>query len=224
MLSSVVGKIEEGRAMKILFAALLLSICAPVAALAQGATASAAARDESGVTVVKSGWSKERVGWERDPFSGPLENFEEMRTRVRNEKRVDIAKSGGQADVDRLKTEARADAANTAAVRKQQERPARYVFMYKVSLRNGGAKAIRAVDWDYVFFEKGTTREVGRLRFTSDEKIAPGKSKGLTVVARQPPAQTVSVQALNDKERDALDGRIEIVRVEYADGSVWKRQ
>jgi hypothetical protein len=207
--------------MKFLFATLL-TVCASVAAAAQATLP--AAPDASGIAVLKSNWSKERVGWEGDPFAGPLENFDEMRTRVRNEKRVDIAKSGGgQAEVDKVKTEARADAANTAAVRAQQERAARYVFMYKVWLRNDGAKPVRAVDWDYVFCEKGTTREVGRLQFASEEKIAPGKSKGLTVVARQPPAQTVSVQALNEKERDALDGRIEIVRVEYTDGSVWKR-
>ncbi|MDT7602557.1 MAG: hypothetical protein QOF61_554 [Acidobacteriota bacterium] len=207
--------------MKFLFAALL-SFCAWTVAPAQAIDP--AAPDAPGIAVLKSGWSKERIGWERDPFSGPLENFEEMRTRVRNEKRVDIAKSGGgQSDVDKVKTEARADAANTAAVRRQQERPARYVFMYKVSLRNDGAKAIRSVDWDYVFFDKGTTHEIGRRQFTSDEKIAPGKSKELTIVARQPPTETVSVQALNEKERDALDAHIEIVRIEFADGSVWKR-
>jgi hypothetical protein len=207
--------------MKFLFAALLITFTSIVAAAQATAPAAQAA---PGVSVIKSGWSKERVGWEGDPFAGPLENFEEMRTRVRNEKRVDIAKSGGgSSDVDKVKTEARADAANTAAVRGQQERPARYVFMYKVSLRNDGAKPIRSIDWDYVFCEKGSAREVGRRQFTSDEKIAPGKSKELTVVAREPPAQTVSVQSLNEKERDALDGRVEIVRIEYADGSVWKR-
>jgi hypothetical protein len=207
--------------MRILLALLLL--CgAPVVAATQDDKRDA--RESPAVTVVKSGWSKERLGWEGDPFAGPLENFDEMRARSRNEKRIDDAKRGGnQLDLNKAERETRADAANVEAVRKEKQKPARYVFMYKVSLRNDGAKPIRAIDWDYAFFEKGTAREVGRLQFTSEEKIAPGKSKELTVVARQPPAQTVSVHALNDKERDALDGRIELVRIEYADGSVWKR-
>ncbi|MCA1631080.1 MAG: hypothetical protein LC785_14760 [Acidobacteria bacterium] len=208
--------------MKLLFAPLLFAAATTVAAAAQD-TPSAAA-DAPGVVVVKSVWSKERLNWERDPFAGPLENFDEMRARARNEKRIDDAKRGGsQSDIDKATREARADAANVAAVRKERQKPARYVFMYKVSLRNGGAKPIRAIDWDYAFFEKGTAREVGRLQFTSEEKIAPGKSKELKVVARQPPAQTVSVHALGEREHEALDGRIELVRVEYADGSVWKR-
>jgi hypothetical protein len=207
--------------MRILLAVLLLS-AAPVVVAAQGKEGGA--REPSAVTVVKSSWSKERLGWEGDPFGGPLENFDEMRARARNEKRIDDAKRGGnQLDLNKAERETRADAANVEAVRKEKQKPARYVFMYKVSLRNDGAKPIRALDWDYVFFEKGTAREVGRLQFTSEQKIAPGKSKELTVVARQPPAQTVSAQALNERERDALDERIEIVRVEYADGSVWKR-
>ena len=52
------------------------------------------AQEPSGVEVVKSSWGKVRIGWERDPFSGPLENFDEMRSRARNERRV--AQGGGE--------------------------------------------------------------------------------------------------------------------------------
>ena len=49
---------------------------------------------DPGVEVLKSSWSKIRIGWERDPFSGPLENFDEMRSRARNERRVAVG--GGE--------------------------------------------------------------------------------------------------------------------------------
>src|ERR1044071_5768243 len=62
----------------------------------------------SGAEVVKASWSKIRIGWERDPFGGPLENFDEMRSRARNERR--IASGGGE----RAKREAKADEANIA--------------------------------------------------------------------------------------------------------------
>jgi uncharacterized protein affecting Mg2+/Co2+ transport len=207
--------------MRILLATLLLCVASVVVASQDDKRG---AQEPSGVTVIKSSWSKERINWEGDPFAGPLENFDEMRARARNEKRIDDAKRGGnQLDLNKAERDARADAANMEAVRKQQNKPARYVFAYKLSLRNDGAKAIRVIDWDYVFFDKGTTREVGRRQFTSEAKIAPGKSKELSVIARLPPAQTVSVQSLNEKERDALDGQIEIVRIEYTDGTIWKR-
>ena len=67
------------------------------------------AQEPSGVEVVKSSWSKIRIGWERDPFGGPLENFDEMRSRARNERRV--ATGGGE----RARREAKADEKNLAA-------------------------------------------------------------------------------------------------------------
>jgi len=36
-------------------------------------------QEPSGIAVVRFSWSKERLGWEKDPFSGPVENFDEMR-------------------------------------------------------------------------------------------------------------------------------------------------
>src|SRR5918998_369502 len=87
-----------------------------------------APQDPSGVEIVKCSWSKIRIGWERDPFAGPLENFDEMRSRARNERRV--AQGGG----DRAKREAKADAANIA---KQREKPpSQYYFIYKTKLKN----------------------------------------------------------------------------------------
>jgi hypothetical protein len=204
--------------MKILLAAFLLCGASVVVA-AQDNTRGA--REPSDVTVVKSSWWKERIGWEGDPF----ENFDDMIANTRNDKRVDNAqRSRSPLSVSRVEHQVQAeDNVKIEAPGKQQAKNARYVFTYKVSLRNDGAKAIRAVDWDYVFFDKGTRREVGRRQFASAAKIAPGKSKELSVSASQPPARTVSVQTINAKERDALDGRIEIVRVEYADGTIWKR-
>src|ERR687890_679848 len=96
--------------------------------------------DASGVAVVKFGWDKERVNWERDPFGGPVENFDAMRVRARNEKRIDDAKRAGGAEVDRAQREARADAAIVQAARRDKG-PARYGFRYRLAVRNEGAKA-----------------------------------------------------------------------------------
>ncbi|MGH9901704.1 MAG: hypothetical protein ACRD68_07820, partial [Pyrinomonadaceae bacterium] len=61
-------------------------------------------QDPPDLVVVKQDWSKERINWERDPFGGPVENYDEMRARARNERRVEEAKRvGSAADVDRVK-------------------------------------------------------------------------------------------------------------------------
>ena len=64
---------------------------------------------------------------------------------------------------------------------------------------------------------------VGRIELGSDDKIEPGKKREMTFLLPTPPAKTISVQALNDKERQGLTEQIILVRVVYADGSVWQR-
>lgn len=177
--------------------------------------------DPSKIEVVKFSWTKERIGWERDPFGGPIENFDETRARQRNEKRIEDAKRGGSAEVDKIKREARADAANIAAKHKQA--PSRYVFIYKTTVKNVSDKPIKSIDWDYVFLDRTNETELGRREFTSEEKISPGKSKELTVTITKPPTQTISVTALNTGERKTLTEHVIIVRIDYADGTSWQR-
>jgi hypothetical protein len=170
-------------------------------------------QEPSGVEVVKSSWSKIRIGWERDPFGGPLENFDEMRSRVRNERRV--ASGGGE----RARREAKADEANLA--KQRQRPPSQYYFIYKTKIKNNHTAAITQIDWDYVFFERGTENEIGRQEFTSDEQVGPGKTKELVVTITSPPTRTISVTSLSLEERDRLSEKIVLVRVKYADGHVW---
>jgi hypothetical protein len=173
-----------------------------------------AQQESSGVEVVKASWSKIRIGWERDPFGGPLENFDEMRSRARNERRV--AQGGGE----RAKRDAKADEANLA--KQREKNPPRYYFIYKTKIKNTHTAAITQIDWDYVFYERDTENELGRQQFTSDEHVGPGKEKELTVTITSPPTRTVSVTSLNLEEHDRFSEKIVLIRVKYADGRVWQ--
>jgi uncharacterized protein affecting Mg2+/Co2+ transport len=216
------------RAMKTLFRCLLVA-----AALHAGAAQHVSAQtpattakheveaDAPGVIVLKFSWSKERLGWERDPFGGPVENFDEMRVRARNEKRIDDAKRGGSPEVDRIRRESKADSA--ILEQRRRKSPPRYGFMYKVTVKNAGTKVIKSLDWDHVFFDPQTKAETGRHQFTGDEKIAPGKQKEFTVFASVPPSRTISVYELNKHERATVGDAVVIMRILYADGSVWQR-
>lgn len=185
--------------------------------------AQTAAEGPAGVAVVKHSWSKERLGWERDPFGGPVGYAEEARIRARNEKRIDDAKRGGDSvGAERARRDAQTDAAIIERARRKSA--PRYAFHYKASVRNDGPKAIKSVDWDYVFSDAASGDELGRLQFTSDAKIDPGKTRGLDVFTHAAPTKTVSVDALNSRERDGLREHVVLVRVVYADGTVWQRQ
>src|SRR5262245_60473087 len=88
-----------------------------------GGTLIVYAQEPNTVEVVNASWTKMRIGWERDPFGGPLENFDEMRSRTRNERRV--ATGGGE----RAKREAKADEANLE--KQREKKPSQYYFIYK---------------------------------------------------------------------------------------------
>jgi len=203
--------------MKYFSLALLLALVTTVS----NAQSVSKAAESSGAEVTRFSWSKERIGWERDPFGGPIENFDEVRARTRNEKRIEDAKRGNSAEIDKIRREAKADAANIAA--KHKDPPSRYVFVYKVTVKNSSKKVIKSIDWDYIFLDRGTETEIGRQQFTSEEKIPPGKTRELIVAITKPPTHTVSLTALNNNERGSMDGHVIIVRIDYADGTSWQQ-
>lgn len=176
----------------------------------------------SEVELVKFSWSKERLNWERSPFGGPNENFHQMQFRSRSEKRVSDAKrAGNSAEISKLEKDAKADAAIVAA-ENAPSKPPRYYFFYRASMKNTSTKPVTEIDWDYVFFDEGTGDELDRRQFTSVQNIGPGKQKELSFTLTTPPTRRISVHSLDKKERSGIAERIVIVRVKYADGSVWQ--
>ncbi|MBC7929239.1 MAG: hypothetical protein H7Z38_01620 [Rubrivivax sp.] len=92
-----------------------------------------------------------------------------------------------------------------------------YVFKYlaRVTVRNDGAKAIKAVEWDYFFDDPEGGKELKRYRLQSKQQIAPGSTQKLTKdVFIQPDDNTRHINAGKQ--------RVQITRVEFGDGSVWR--
>jgi hypothetical protein len=173
-----------------------------------------------GVEVIKYSWSKERINWEKDPFGGAVENFDDMRRRIADQRRLERARAGGiPGEATKIEREMRSE----EVIKARPSAPPRYVFLYKISIRNGGQKAIKEVDWDYIFSDAAAGQELDRRQFTGVERIGPGKSKELSFLTTAPPAKTINTQALNKKEREGLSEQVIIVRVLYEDGTVWQR-
>jgi len=185
------------------------------------AVAYAQSPTDPAIELVKFSWSKERLNWEGNPFGGPNENFHQMQFRARSEKRVSDAKRSNSAEVGKLEKDAKADAAIVENENKNSA-PPRYYFIYRASMKNLSSKAIKEIDWDYVFVDAVTGDELDRRQFTSVQNIGPGKQKELVFTLPTPPTRRISVQALDKKERVGIDERVVVVRVTYMDGSVWE--
>ena len=201
--------------------ALLLSLfLLPAVSRAQTPSSSTTTPE---VEVIKFSWSKERLNWEQNPFNGPNENFHEMQYRARAERRVaDAKKSGTTGQQTSAERDLKVDAAIVQASR-QPSGPARYYFIYRASFKNASTKPIAEIDWDYVFVDSATGLELSRHEFTSTKTIAPGKSRELSFMLSTPPTKQISVYALSKQERAGLADQVVVVRVQYADGSVWQR-
>ena len=200
-----------------------LALSLSATARAQGAppprdAATAASPPE--VVVLKYSWAKERLNWESDPFAGAVENLSDVRRRLADQRRVERARgTGNTAEAARVEQEMRSE----QVIRARQPAPPRYAFRYKISVRNAGQKAIKEIDWDYVFTDAATGEVLGRREFRGVEKIAPGKEKELNFMTVSPPAQRISLQSLDKRERDGLVEQVLVVRVLYEDGTVWRR-
>jgi hypothetical protein len=95
-------------------------------------------------------------------------------------------------------------------------------YIYEVKLKNTGEKRIQGIIWEYVFYEPGTKRELGRQQFASKTSISPGKTKHLVVRSALPPTVTVSVTEIGRKLTDLYLEQIIIQSIEYEDGSIWQ--
>ena len=94
-----------------------------------------------------------------------------------------------------------------------------YVFKYtaKATLKNTGAKTIKAVSWDYIFADAKEQKELRRYKLQSKQQVLPGETQTLI--------RDVGIDP-KDNTRHISTGKqsIEITKIEYTDGSVWRRQ
>jgi len=108
------------------------------------------------------------------------------------------------------------------AVRETRPSGVQVTYLYELKLTNTAEKAIRTLIWDYVFFEPGTDKEVGRRRFVSKVNIGPGKTMDLVVRSLAAPTSTVDARHADKKPQDQYSEKAVLQSVHYADGSLWR--
>ncbi len=92
-----------------------------------------------------------------------------------------------------------------------------YVFKYtsRLRLRNTGARAVKSVEWAHVFYDAETGKDLKRYRLQLRRRVAPGEAVALDKAVYVGP---------DESTRHFTSGRqrVEVTRVEFEDGGVWK--
>lgn len=100
---------------------------------------------------------------------------------------------------------------------------AREIYVYKITVKNSGAKRIKEVDWEFQFLNPETQEVMGTKQIISKVKLAPGKTQVIESHRPQPPTHIVSAGQLDKKLKDQFKEKVIIHRIEYTDGTVWHR-
>ena len=165
----------------------------------------------SQLAVLKFSWARERVAWDDNQPMVPVSASNRPLTRKPKTEEYKKKEASEQRSIQL-----------NASTQKEPAEDPRFNYAYEVVVRNDSAKKIREVDWDYVFLAAGTEEELGRRQFTSEEKIAEGKTKKLLIRVSTPPAYTIRANQTGKKESAAFTEKIDIVRIVYDDGTEWK--
>lgn len=89
-------------------------------------------------------------------------------------------------------------------------------YIYELKVTNTGQKTIQSLNWEYVFSELGTERELGRRRFETKISISPGKTKNLMMRSPFPPTGAVSAR------EEKYSEKVVVQSVSYSDGTAWQ--
>jgi hypothetical protein len=167
------------------------------------------------VTVIQKKWSMDvrNPALEKDPVKAMKEREEEERKRKEadslNDKRTQQGMRAAVKPVPMNRP-------------KMEDHGLSVTYVYEVKVRNTGAKPIRAITWEYVFFDAGTKQEVGRQRFESKVSINPGKTKNLVERSPSSPTGTIDATKAGKKSGDQYSEQVVIQSVRYDDGTVWQ--
>jgi len=198
--------------MKVLFLTVLLALM-PVLQQQQQPVVE---REDADLLVVKFNWTKIRLNSDlihsaADP--GPAMN-EPVRIKP-PEPKNESQEMKNRRDMN----ERRAEMSMTVAAAKasQQKDPDRYVLQLEV--KNVGTNVITSMIWEYQPSPKAAEYEL--KQYVCAFKAKPNETKKFELVSEYNPVKVIQADVDLGKPKD---GKVVINRIQYADGSVWKRK
>ena len=109
------------------------------------------------------------------------------------------------------------------AARRSALPPPGNIFLYELKIKNLDEKNIKSFVWEYRLVRESELQNASSRRFLCVEKIKAGDSKTLRIISHLPPVNVVDATAPNSKSKRDFAVEVIINRVEYSDGTVWKK-
>lgn len=170
-------------------------------------------REESDLQVLKFSWSRYRQNSDlihsaQDPGPAMNEPMSIKPPTSRNEpQEVKNRRDREERRADLLTAERNAAQSST---RKQD-----YYFL-RLEVKNIGPNTIKSMVWEYQ--PSAETANYDLRQYICTMKAKPKESKTFELMSPVSPVKVVSA------DKQSQDGKVVINRIEYADGSVWKRK
>lgn len=95
-------------------------------------------------------------------------------------------------------------------------------YIYRLKIKNTGAKKITALEWEYIFTDPVTGEELDSHRFQSFARIKPDGSSTLEGASAAPPTKIVTVEGLEKDARHPFEERVVIRCIAYSDMTMWE--
>jgi hypothetical protein len=114
--------------------------------------------------------------------------------------------------------ERRADMAATVNAAKSNP-PRQDQYLLRLGVKNVGTNVIKSIVWEYQPSSETANQEL--RQYVCTMKAKPNESKTFELVSPYNPVKVVQADA---KTGEARSGKVVINRIEYADGSIWKRK
>lgn len=93
-----------------------------------------------------------------------------------------------------------------------------------VTIRNEGSKKIKAISYDFIFVNTQNDKEWFRYQFRNRRSIGTGETKTLTNETTDKRIETVRPASVEPATGLNSEVRVVINRIEYTDGSIWRRR
>lgn len=202
----------KGSAVKATLLVLLVPLLLNGSTYAQS---TADASNPTSVTILKKSWEK-RIPPSRDS----LVRNSELMDQTRKEKAVIERRENS---LPNQPTEERMPVPRPRPLVNPAQLEANALYIYKIKVRNVGAKTITRLYWEYQFVDPDTQELMGTRKIFSDLKLRPGQTHQISAYSRTQPARIINVNKLDKKYRDQFEERLIIHRIHYSDGTAWQR-
>ena len=167
-------------------------------------------REEADLTVVKFSWSKYRPPSDllaNDP-GPPLNEPVSMKPPV---SRNEPSSVRSRQDIQERRAALLMAEQNGKKAPRQQD-----FYMMRMEVKNVGENTIKSIVWE--FQPAVQTPDYELKQYICKVKTKPNESKSFELMSPFAPVKVVSA------DKKAQEGKVVINRIEYADGSIWKRK